>query len=127
MTAKKNGPKSAPRSTKKKDGASEVLATYAAMPEPDRSLGQRLHKLITACAPDLAPRLWYGMPAYFRDNKVICFFQSASKFKTRYGTLGFMHEANLDDDAMWPTAFALLDLTAAEEARIEALVRKALS
>ena len=102
-----------------------MLATIAAMPEADRVLGERLHAIVKASAPALAPRLWYGMPAYARDGKVVCFFQSAAKFKTRYATLGFMHEANLDDGAMWPTAFALKELTAAEEARIAALVKKA--
>jgi hypothetical protein len=111
----------------KADGESAVLATIAAMPEPDRALGERLHALIKASAPALSPRLWYGMPAYARDGKVVCFFQSAQKFKTRYATLGFMHEANLDEGAMWPTAFALKELTAAEEARIGALVKKAVS
>lgn len=109
----------------KADGEAAVLATIAAMPEPDRAIGERLHAIITARAPALSPRLWYGMPAYARDGKVVCFFQSARKFKTRYATLGFMHDANLDDGAMWPTAFALTELTAAEEARIGALVTKA--
>jgi hypothetical protein len=111
----------------KADGESAVLAAIAAMPEADRALGGRLHAIIRASAPDLAPRLWYGMPAYARDGKVVCFFQAAAKFKTRYATLGFQHEANLDDGAMWPTAFALKELTAAEEARISALVKKAAS
>jgi hypothetical protein len=111
----------------KADGESAVLATIAAMPEPDRVLGERLHAIIKVSAPALAPRLWYGMPAYARDGKVVCFFQSAQKFKTRYATLGFMHEANLDEGAMWPTAFALKELTAAEEARIGALMKKAVS
>ncbi len=97
------------------------------MPEPDRALGERLHAIIKASAPALSPRLWYGMPAYAKDGKVVCFFQSAQKFKTRYATFGFMHEANLDEGAMWPTAFALKELTAAEEARIGALVKKAVS
>ncbi len=111
----------------KADGESAVLAKIAAMPEPDRALGERLHAIIKASAPALSPRLWYGMPAYAKDGKVVCFFQSAAKFKTRYATLGFMHEANLDEGAMWPTAFALKELTAAEEARIAALVKKAVS
>ena len=102
----------------KADGESEVLAKIAAMPGPDRALGERLHAIIKASAPALSPRLWYGMPAYAKDGKVVCFFQSAQKFKTRYATLGFMHEANLDEGGMWPTAFALKELTAAEEARI---------
>jgi uncharacterized protein YdhG (YjbR/CyaY superfamily) len=97
------------------------------MPDADRALGERLHALITACAPGLVPRLWYGMPAYTKDGKVVCFFQAASKFKTRYATFGFQHDANLDDGAMWPTAFALTALTAAEEDRIRALVTKAVS
>ena len=109
----------------KADGERAVLATIAAMPEPDRTLGQRLHAIIKASAPALSPRLWYGMPAYAKDGKVVCFFQSAQKFKTRYATFGFMHEANLDEGNMWPTAFALKELTAAEEARIGALVKKA--
>ena len=109
------------------DGESAVLATIAKMPEADRALGERLHAIIKASAPALSPRLWYGMPAYAKDGKVVCFFQSAQKFKTRYATFGFMHEANLDDGTMWPTAFALKELTAAEEARIDALVNKAVS
>src|SRR4051794_24274546 len=114
------------RRADKLDGEDAVLATIAAMPGPDRALGERLHAIIKASAPALAPKLWYGMPAYARDGKVVCFFQSAQKFKTRYATFGFMHEANLDDGAMWPTAFALKELTA-EEARIGALVTKAVS
>jgi hypothetical protein len=128
--AKKAAKKAAARPSRradKADGESAVLANIAAMPEADRVLGERLHAIIKASAPDLAPRLWYGMPAYARDGKIVCFFQSAQKFKTRYATLGFMHEANLDDGAMWPTAFALKELTAAEEARIAALVKKAVS
>jgi len=111
----------------KADGESAVLAKIAEMPEPDRAMGERLHAIIKASAPALSPRLWYGMPAYAKDGKVVCFFQSAQKFKTRYATFGFMHEANLDEGAMWPTAFALKELTAAEEARIGALVKKAVS
>ena len=111
----------------KSDGESDVLAKIAEMPEPDRALAERLHAIIKASAPALLPRLWYGMPAYAKDGKVVCFFQSAAKFKTRYATFGFMHEANLDEGAMWPTAFALKELTAAEEARIGALVKKAAS
>jgi uncharacterized protein YdhG (YjbR/CyaY superfamily) len=112
---------------KKVDGESAVLAKIAAMPGPDRALGERLHAIIKANAPELSPRLWYGMPAYAKDGKVVCFFQSAQRFKTRYATFGFMHEANLDEGSMWPTAFALKELTAAEEARIGALVKKAVS
>ena len=114
-------------SAKKADGESAVLANIAAMPGPDRAIGERLHEIIKAHAPDLSPRLWYGMPAYARDGKIVCFFQSAQRFKTRYATLGFMHAANLDEGAMWPTAFALKELTAAEEAKIGALVMKAAS
>jgi hypothetical protein len=111
----------------KADGESAVLAKIAEMPESDRALGERLHALIKAGAPALSPRLWYAMPAYAKDGKVVCFLQSAEKFKTRYATFGFMHEANLDEGAMWPTAFALKVLTPAEEARIGALVKKAVS
>ena len=109
----------------KADGERAVLAKIAEMPEPDRTMAERLHALINASAPALTPKLWYGMPAYARDGKVVCFFQSAQKFKTRYATLGFSDEANLDDGTMWPTAFALTELTAADEARIGALVKKA--
>jgi len=109
----------------KADGESAVLAKIAEMPEPDRAMGKRLHAIIKASAPALSPRLWYGMPAYAKDGKVVCFFQSAQKFNTRYATLGFSDAANLDEDALWPTAFALKELTAAEEARIGALVKKA--
>jgi uncharacterized protein YdhG (YjbR/CyaY superfamily) len=97
------------------------------MPEPDRAMGERLHAIIKASAPALSPKLWYGMPAYAKDGKVVCFFQSAQKFNTRYATLGFQHEANLDEGGMWPVAYALKELTAAEEARIGALVKKAVS
>jgi uncharacterized protein YdhG (YjbR/CyaY superfamily) len=107
------------------DGETEVLAKIDTMKEPDRALGKRLHAIIKAAAPELEPRLWYGMPAYAKDDKVLCFFQSAQKFKTRYATFGFSDKANLDDGQMWPTGFALKQLTAAEEARIGALVRKA--
>jgi uncharacterized protein YdhG (YjbR/CyaY superfamily) len=101
-----------------------VLAKIAEMPEPDRTTGERLHAVIKASAPALSPRLWYGMPAYAKDGKVVCFFQTAQKFKTRYATFGFSDEANLDDGAMWPTAFALTELTADNEARIGTLVKK---
>jgi hypothetical protein len=111
----------------KADGERAVLAKIAEMPEPDRAMAERLHAIIKASAPDLSPRLWYGMPAYARDGQVVCFFQSAQKFKTRYATLGFSDKANLDEGAMWPTAFALKELTAAEEARIGALVKEAVS
>ncbi len=110
----------------KADGESAVLAALAALPPPDRALGERLHALIKAHAPTLAPKTWYGMPAYAKDGNVACFFQSATKFKTRYATLGFSDKAKLDEGRMWPTAFALTDLTAAEEARIVALLKKAL-
>ena len=111
----------------KVDGASDLLAKIAEMPTADRALAERLHALITASAPDLAPKTWYGMPAYARDGKVVCFFQSADKFKARYATFGFSDEAHLDDGAMWPTSFALKELTPADEARIGALVKKAVS
>ena len=106
---------------------SVVLEKIAAMPEPDRSMGQRLHAIVKASAPELSPKLWYGMPAYARDDKVVCFFQSAQKFKTRYATLGFSDKATLDEGNLWPTAFALKELTPADEARIGALVKKAAS
>jgi len=107
------------------EGENAVLAKIAAMREPDRAMGKRLHAIIKASAPALVPRLWYGMPAYAKDDKVVCHFQSAQKFKTRYATLGFSDKANLDEGAMWPVAFALKALTAAEEAKIGALLRKA--
>jgi uncharacterized protein YdhG (YjbR/CyaY superfamily) len=112
---------------KKADEESAVLAKIAEMPEPDRAMAERLHAVIKASAPALSPKLWYGMPAYAKDGKVVCFFQSAQKFKSRYATLGFNDAANLDEGAMWPTSFALKELTAAEEARIGALVKKAVS
>jgi uncharacterized protein YdhG (YjbR/CyaY superfamily) len=111
----------------KADGESDVLAKIAEMPEPERAMAKRLHEIIKASAPALSPKTWYGMPAYAKDGKVVCFFQSAQKFKSRYATFGFSDEANLDEGAMWPTSFALKELTAAEEARIEALVKKAVS
>ncbi|MDQ3867832.1 MAG: DUF1801 domain-containing protein, partial [Actinomycetota bacterium] len=109
------------------DGENAVLEKIAAMPAPDRAMAKRLHAIIKASAPVLSPKTWYGMPAYAKDGKVVCFFQSAQKFKTRYATFGFSDEANLDEGAMWPTAFALKELTPAEEARIVALVKKAVS
>jgi uncharacterized protein YdhG (YjbR/CyaY superfamily) len=112
---------------KKADGESDVLAKIAEMPAPDRAMAKRLHSIVKASAPALSPRTWYGMPAYAKDGKVVCFFQSAQKFKTRYATFGFSDKANLDEGAMWPTAFALTELTAAGEARIAALVKKAVS
>ncbi len=111
----------------KADGESDVLAKIAEMPEPDRVMAERLHAIIKASVPALAPRTWYGMPAYAKDGNVVCFFQSAQKFKTRYATLGFSDKANLDEGTMWPTYFALTELTAAGEARIAALVKKAAS
>jgi uncharacterized protein YdhG (YjbR/CyaY superfamily) len=109
----------------KADGESEVLAKISEMPKSDRAMAKRLHVLVKASAPELAPRTWYGMPAYAKDGKVVCFFQSAAKFKSRYATFGFSDKANLDDGAMWPTSFALNELTAAEEKKIAALVKKA--
>ena len=109
------------------DGESALLAKIAAMQEPDRSMAKRLHSIIKASAPTLSPKTWYGMPAYAKDDKVVCFFQSAQKFKARYATLGFTDSAHLDEGAMWPTAFALKELTATEEAKIVALVKKAVS
>jgi len=111
----------------KADGESAVLAKIAEMPEPDRAMAKRLHAIIKASAPALSPKTWYGMPAYAKDGKVVCFFQSSNKFKTRYSSFGFSDTANLDEGAMWPVAFALKELTAAEEARIRALVKKAVS
>jgi uncharacterized protein YdhG (YjbR/CyaY superfamily) len=111
----------------KVDGESDVLAKIAEMNEPDRTMATRLHAIIKASAPALAPETWYGMPAYAKDGKVLCFFQSAGKFKSRYATFGFSDQANLDDGAMWPTGFALKELTAADETRISALVKKAVS
>src|SRR5947209_4170352 len=108
-------------------GDSDVRAKIAELPEPERAMATRLHAIITASAPVLAPRLWYGMPAYAKDGTVVCFFQSAQKFNTRYATLGFSDKANLDDGAMWPTAYALTELTAADEERIGALVKQAVS
>jgi hypothetical protein len=109
------------------DAEGAVLAKISEMPEPDRTMGKRLHALIKATAPALTSRLWYGMPAYAKDGKVVCFFQDAHKFKTRYATLGFSDKANLDEGAMWPTTFALKKLTSAEEAKIAALVKKAVT
>jgi uncharacterized protein YdhG (YjbR/CyaY superfamily) len=111
----------------KADGESDVLAKIAAMQEPDRAMAKRLHAIIKASAPALSPKTWYGMPAYAKDGKVVCYFQSAQKFKSRYATFGFSDTAHLDEGDMWPVAFALKELTAAEEARIGALVKKAVS
>jgi len=108
-------------------GERDVLAKIAEMPEPDRSMAERLHEIIKASAPDLSPKTWYGMPAYAKEGKVVCFFQSAQKFDSRYSTFGFQDAANLDQDAMWPTSWALTELTAADEKKIGALVKKAVS
>jgi uncharacterized protein YdhG (YjbR/CyaY superfamily) len=108
-------------------GERDVLAKIAEMPESDRALAERVHAIVAGCAPGLSPRTWYGMPAYAKDDKVVCFFQSAQKFKSRYATLGFSDKANLDEGSMWPTAFALKELTADEEARISALVKNAVA
>jgi hypothetical protein len=113
--------------TAKADGEAELHAKIAEMAEPDRVMAERLHAIIMATAPDLSPKTWYGMPAYAKDGNLICFFKSAQKFKTRYATLGFSDKANLDDGTMWPTDYALTKLTAADEARIAALVQKAVS
>jgi uncharacterized protein YdhG (YjbR/CyaY superfamily) len=113
---------------KKAEGGSDLLAKIAEMPEPDRAMGERLHEIVKASAPELSPKTWYGMPAYAnKDGKVVCFFQSAQKFNARYATLGFNDAANLDEGAMWATSFALKELTGAEEARIGALVKRAVS
>src|SRR5438445_120595 len=109
------------------DGESDVLAKIAEMPKPDRAMAERVHAIVKASAPALSPRTWYGMPAYAKDGNVVCFFQSAQKFKSRYATFGFSDKANLDDGNMWPVAFALKELTAADEARIAALVKKAVT
>jgi uncharacterized protein YdhG (YjbR/CyaY superfamily) len=109
------------------DGEAEVLAKIAEMQEPDQVMAERIHAIVKASGPELSPRTWYGMPAYAKDGKVICFFQPAAKFKTRYATFGFNEKANLDEGAMWPVAFALKKLTAADEAKLKALVKKAVS
>src|SRR5688572_6634758 len=111
----------------KADGESDVLAKIAEMPEPDRAMAKRLHAIIKASAPALSPKTWYGMPAYAKDGKVVCYFTSADKFKSRYATFGFNDDANLDEGNMWPTSFALTKLTAADEARIVALLKRAVS
>jgi hypothetical protein len=123
----KDSMKESSKTMDKAEGESVVLANIAAMPEPYRAMGERLHAIIIASEPALSPKLWYGMPAYAKDGKVVCFFRSGQKFKERYMTLGFNDVANLDEGNMWPIAFALTDLTAAEEARIGALVKKAVS
>jgi uncharacterized protein YdhG (YjbR/CyaY superfamily) len=121
-TTARRGPRAA-----KADGESDVLKKIAEMSERDRAMAERLHAIIKTSAPDLSPRTWYGMPAYAKNGKIVCFFQPAQKFKTRYATLGFNDTANLDEGAMWPVAYALTELTAADEARIGALVKKAVS
>ena len=115
------------RANKKAEGESDLLAKIAEMQEPDRAMAERLHEIVKASAPALSPKTWYGMPAYARDGKVVCYFQSAQKFNTRYATFGFSDAANIDKGAMWPTSFALKELTAADEAKIGALVKKAVS
>jgi uncharacterized protein YdhG (YjbR/CyaY superfamily) len=128
MKARAKELKAEARANKNKgEGEDAALAAIAAMQEPDRALAKRLHAIIKASAPALSPKTWYGMPAYAKDGKVVCFFQSAQKFKTRYATFGFSDTANLDEGVMWPVAFALKELTAAVEARISALVKKAVS
>lgn len=129
MKARAQEMKAEARASKnREEGEKAVHAAIAAMPEPDRAMAKRLHEIIKTSAPDLMPKTWYGMPAYANgDGKVICFYQAASKFNTRYGTFGFQHDANLDDGDMWPTGFALKELTAAEEAKISQLVKKAVS
>ena len=121
-----NKQKKSPR-TGKADGESTLLAKIAEMSEHDRAMGERLHEIIKVSAPDLTPRLWYGMPAYAKDGKVVCFFQNSQKFKTRYATLGFSDKANLDKGNLWPTSYAIKELTDNEEAMIAALVKKAVS
>jgi uncharacterized protein YdhG (YjbR/CyaY superfamily) len=112
-------------SSSRAEGARALLAKIAEMPKPDRAIAERIHAIVEASAPDLSPRTWYGMPAYAKDGKVVCFFQSADKFKSRYATFGFSDDANLDEGAMWPTSWALRKLTAADEKKIAALVKKA--
>src|SRR6266571_1246410 len=127
QTSAKITPQSKRRSTGFTDEERGVLAKIAEMPAPDRAIAKRLHAIIKASGPGLSPRTWYGMPAYAKDGKVVCFFQSGQKFKTRYATLGFSDQAHLDEGTMWPTSFALTKLTADDEARIGALVKKAVS
>ena len=115
------------REAKGKDGESDLLAKIAEMQEPDRAMAERLHALMKDVAPDLTPKTWYGMPAYAKDGQIVCFFQPAAKFKARYSTFGFNEKANLDDGDMWPTAYALTELTPAAEKKIAALVKKAVS
>jgi len=128
MKARARELKAEARASKDREaGQRDLLAAIAAMPDEDRALAERIHALVTANAPDLWPKTWYGMPAYAKDGKVVCFFKSADKFKSRYATLGFSDQANLDDGAIWPTEFAVKELTAADEAKISALVKKAVS
>jgi uncharacterized protein YdhG (YjbR/CyaY superfamily) len=115
------------RATDRAGGERDLLAKIAEMPESDRVMAERIHAVVSANAPDLAPKTWYGMPAYARDGKVVCFFKSADKFKSRYATFGFEEDANIDEGSMWPTSFALTKLTAADEAKLAALVKKAVS
>jgi hypothetical protein len=124
-TIKKDTQSTIKKATKKEDGESAVLAAIAAMPGPDRAVGERLHAIIKASAPVLSPKTWYGMPTYAKDDKIICFFRSAQKFKERYMTIGFNDGANLDDGNLWPISFALKALAAAEETKIATLVKKA--
>ena len=125
--AMKDRAREAKSASSRAEGLNDLLAKIAEMPEPDRSLAERVHAIVTAAAPVLSPRTFYGMPAYAKDGKVICFFQAASKFKVRYATFGFQHDAKVDDGTMWPVAYALTELTAEAEARIGALVKKAVS
>ena len=125
--AMKERAREAKAASSKADGLNDLLAKIAEMPEPDRSMAERVHAIVVAAAPDLAPRTWYGMPAYAKDGKTICFFQAASKFKVRYSTFGFQPDAMVDDGSMWPVAYALTELAAADEARIAELVKKAVS
>ena len=123
--AMKERAREAKAASSKADGLNDLLAKIAEMPEPDRSLAERVHAIVMAAAPDLSPKTWYGMPAYAKDGKLICFFQAASKFKVRYATFGFQPDANVDDGSMWPVAYALTELAPADEARIAELVKKA--
>ncbi|MDQ1324670.1 MAG: hypothetical protein QG587_2006 [Chloroflexota bacterium] len=125
--AMKERAREAKAASSKADGLNDLLAKIAEMPEPDRSLAEQVHAIVMASAPDLAPKTWYGMPAYAKEGKVICFFQAASKFKVRYSTFGFQPDAMVDDGSMWPVAYALTELAAADEARIAELVKKAVS
>jgi uncharacterized protein YdhG (YjbR/CyaY superfamily) len=115
------------REARREGNEQDVFAKIAEMPQPDRGMAEKVHRIVKKTAPELSPKTWYGMPAYARDGKVVCFFQSAAKFKTRYATLGFSEDANLDDGAMWPTSYALTKLTVADEKRIAALVKQAVS